>query len=255
MSRRFRGVTAWMRASCEIALELSNTRPAWKELEYATTTRAQSASKRHACRRHAGCAAPTEGPSPCWFFQAIAVCSVPHYPRLEGRRTITERLTPWPTPAAWFAAWLASSRSRRPPGIPRTSRCGASVLKGQTWPGRGISLDGVRRDRHCRAAPATPCRVCVRLRAAERFCRFPPLQPRKAGGGEFQYGRPDPLQVRKTAALGCHRSPCAHRAVGGQAPCSRASGKPRNPRAQIRSSPEAGRHRQTARDGSNSASA
>ena len=55
MSRRFSGVTSRIRASCEITTELSNTKPAWKELEYAARTRAQSASIRHACRRQAGC--------------------------------------------------------------------------------------------------------------------------------------------------------------------------------------------------------
>src|SRR5580692_13186697 len=56
MSRRFCGVTAWTRASSEITAPLSNTRPAWKELEYAARTSAQSANMRHACRQ-AGCAA------------------------------------------------------------------------------------------------------------------------------------------------------------------------------------------------------
>src|SRR5580658_7636175 len=56
MSRRFCGVTAWTRASSEITAALSNTMPAWKELEYAARTRAQSANMGHACRQ-AGCAA------------------------------------------------------------------------------------------------------------------------------------------------------------------------------------------------------
>src|SRR5580704_356152 len=57
MSQRFCGVTAWTRASSEITAALSNTRPAWKELEYAARTRTQSANMRHACRRQAGCVA------------------------------------------------------------------------------------------------------------------------------------------------------------------------------------------------------
>ena len=60
MSRRFCEVTAWTRASSEITAALSNTMPAWKELEYAVKTRAQSANMRHACRRQAGCAAGIE---------------------------------------------------------------------------------------------------------------------------------------------------------------------------------------------------
>src|SRR5580700_6910023 len=63
MSPRFCGVTAWMRASSEITAALSKMRPDWKELEYAARTRAQSANMRHACRRHAGCAAWIEGAS------------------------------------------------------------------------------------------------------------------------------------------------------------------------------------------------
>ena len=56
-------MTALIRASCKINGELSKTRPAWKELEYAARTKAQSASMRHPCRRQAGCAAWTEGSS------------------------------------------------------------------------------------------------------------------------------------------------------------------------------------------------